>query len=587
MKKRLVSSFAALTVALTASAAVEPLAVLRVPSIEKLGSAATQLCGAAGQPMLGGMGMGMLQQYIQGAIGPFDPARPVAVVIYADPAKLDAALSSTGAAGPAGALPEIKAGLILPIASSGETFARDKQLTLNAEGVARLPGTPMFITFKERNACLASDEQTALRLKVETAHYQTAPAHGDALAIEFFPPAISLYGNISEKQSRETKRLAQGPMQQMLLLSFAENQKQLAQLASFTIGLGYHPERGLVIGTDTRYKPGSELASFAAAAKPVKAGLLANVPDKAQFCQLLSFSSPGIAARLNSQANLAQALQVVLDAALGKKYPDLSKAFAGSIATLSKLAGKCDQYLASGGYDKASRLWAYSRVAALPGQRDAVFQSVLDENRNLSAALESSFPGKKFLTFDAASATWTCDLAKLPVNEIYEAAKDGKKIKEKERAELEKTVRTLADVLTGGQPIRTKYVKTADGYEAVTSCDGVANLPKSSGNGKMAELAKAAENTAQFCYFDLFSLARNVLEERIPKVEEGEKKLAESILAALPAGGPDGALSVREKIRDGVSRCEIALPPGALQKGAALFTAIKDAEAGGDGDKNP
>ena len=93
MKKCLSASLVTLLTVFTVSAAVEPLAALRVSSVEKLGSATTQLCGAIGQPMLGGMATGMLQQYIQTTIGPFDQTKPVAIVAYADPAKLEDALS--------------------------------------------------------------------------------------------------------------------------------------------------------------------------------------------------------------------------------------------------------------------------------------------------------------------------------------------------------------------------------------------------------------------------------------------------------------------------------------------------------------
>ena len=589
MKKCLSASLVTLLTVFTVSSAVEPLAALRVSSVEKLGSATTQLCGAIGQPMLGGMATGMLQQYIQTTIGPFDQTKPVAIVAYADPAKLEDALSKREEDKPipTEGFNEVKAGLILPITMSGEEFARSKLLKLNAEGVAQLPGTPMFITFKGQTAFIASDSQTAQRLKIEAAHYQGTPANGDALSIEFFPPAIALYGNLLAKTKEVKKDGAVTPLQTAFMAfsssSAALGKKQLAQFASVTLGLGFNQAKGLAIGWDTRYKPGTELAAVAAAAKPIKADLLATVPESAQFCQLSSMKTPSLAASRKNWSNLTQFVQSLLDTTIAKKYPELSKAITENLDNSFKLAEKCEQTLAAFGYDKGAKFWFYGYVTTPPGEKDAMFQSVLDENRKLASAMATAFPGKQFLAFDAPSATLTLDLAKLPFKELAEAREDGKKIDEKDLAELEKKFQSVHQVLTGGQPFRMRFVKTEDGYKTIASCDGAANLPKFTGNGKMA--ARAAKDATQYAYLDLFTLAKNVLGELAPTFPENEKKKLDAILALIPAGGPESGLTICEKIRGGVSHNEFILPPSALQHLSGIIATVSQGDDDDDDNK--
>ncbi|MBP5511070.1 MAG: hypothetical protein J6Z49_09145 [Kiritimatiellae bacterium] len=593
MKKCLCSSCAALFAAFSVSAAIEPLAALRIPSVEKLGATTTQFCGAIGQPMLGGMATGILQQQIQTMIGPFDQTKPVAIVVYGDTAKLETALAKNEDGSPMSALPDVKTGVILPISMSSEEFARSKLLKLNAEGVAQLPGTPMFITFKGQNAFIASDEQTVQRLKIEASHYQTVPANGDALSIEFFPPAISLYGNLIGKQFKE-KPDGLGPMQSALmsfsLFSAAENKKQLEQLASSTLGLGYNQADGFKIGMDVRYKPGTELASLAAAAKPVKTDLLANVPDTALFCQQISMTAPDVASNLkNNQSNLVPFIQAILDASITQKYPALSKAITESTGNSMKILGMCEQCVTSFGYDKTSKFWGYSRFVTSAGQKEAVFQSVLAENQKLVTAVKASFPDKPFLTFDAPSATMSFDPAQFPVKEIVNAVnasgKNAKPVKDTELAEIETNVRNVFQALTGGQPIRIRTVKTADGYENIASCDGVANLPKFAGNGQLASAsAKGSGNVTEFTYLDLFTIAKNVLEELAPKLSEDTKKELAPILAMIAAGGPGSGLTARTKTEGTSAYTEIRLPQQLLQKISAIVAAI-NAKSGDDDDQ--
>lgn len=382
----------------------------RTKGLSDIASAATAISIMAGQPMVGMMAMGSLQQASSGAFGLVDQAKPFAAIVYTKaplPSIADA-MTGQNPEALASAKENLAFAVMVPITQKPADYLVAQSATNQVNGVNQAENG-LFVVCQDGYAIYANDPAAAKRAAGEMKSALVPKLNNMAIEITVGKPVISAYADFfafAEKSNTNQLEALAG-----FAKPFANYQKAqmemvkdlLPQIEEFSCGVNYDITAGYTMDIAGKFAKGSELGNMFAKAKSVNDSLYAVVPPQSDFFMLAGSVSD---LSYDSKVTLKSVSETLVPAIPDEALRATAQSAVQDLLWVCNNAGEVVAFLDR---DKNGKMAVVSKFKTSDNAQYETINKSL--NATVASLLEKYVPGQKFFAYDQKAGRGFIDYA--------------------------------------------------------------------------------------------------------------------------------------------------------------------------------